>query len=354
LIGVVSWEDHVRAIRLEPESDAPRLVCADWLVERGEARGEYVALACRAALLDRGSAEWVELTARRHAIAREAEWAGPIGELGAKSARFHRGFVERVVLVGRDALNLPALCAMEPIVDVEIVSAGARNYARIAEMPELAQLRSLEVTGQYMVGYEALVDSPVVANIPALRVGTRAIRGTIPDQRSVAVDAEIAAAVVAGSALSELRLWHADDAAICALATAPLAGLHRLTLCECELTRRAIDALGDRLDRVEHLAFERTTFTAAMAEALAAAMPSGNLRSLQHSGAGDGIAAFVSTPAFRGVAHLDLQYAQLDVAAIERSPHRGGLRKLSYGWGKPNDIRIDLPGVELDNNEEGW
>jgi uncharacterized protein (TIGR02996 family) len=37
----------LRAIREEPDDDAPRLVYADWLEERGDPRGEYLRLWCR-------------------------------------------------------------------------------------------------------------------------------------------------------------------------------------------------------------------------------------------------------------------------------------------------------------------
>src|SRR5262245_4176194 len=37
----------LRAIREEPDDDAPRLIYADWLEERGDPRGEYLRLWCR-------------------------------------------------------------------------------------------------------------------------------------------------------------------------------------------------------------------------------------------------------------------------------------------------------------------
>jgi uncharacterized protein (TIGR02996 family) len=37
----------LRAIREQPDDDAPRLIYADWLEERGDPRGEYLRLWCR-------------------------------------------------------------------------------------------------------------------------------------------------------------------------------------------------------------------------------------------------------------------------------------------------------------------
>jgi uncharacterized protein (TIGR02996 family) len=354
-MGAVAWEELVHAIRLDPESDAPRLVCADWLQDRGDPRGEYIALACRLAQLPRGSPQWIDAMVRRSEIAREAEWARPCANLGAKWTMFHRGFLERVVLEGRHAASLPALCRLEPIVDVVLVSSGPRWFAAVAEMPELAQLRSLEITGQHLAGCETLLASPAIARVRVLR-GPKILRGALPHRPWDGVDRGIADALRRHDELEDLYLLHADDAAIHALIARPFARLRRLTLRECAVTARAFEALGARLDRLEHLGFNRTPLTPEIAAVLVNAMRGGKLRSLQlDCGETDGLNAFIASPAFRGVEQLNLEdFVAFDPRALERSPYRGQLRKLTYGWGKRNDIRLDLPGVELVNLDEGW
>src|SRR6516225_4375149 len=44
-------DPFIRAILADPENDAHRLIYADWLEERGDARGEYLRLECHLATL---------------------------------------------------------------------------------------------------------------------------------------------------------------------------------------------------------------------------------------------------------------------------------------------------------------
>ncbi|MBA3541481.1 MAG: TIGR02996 domain-containing protein [Deltaproteobacteria bacterium] len=44
--------DLIAAVAEAPDDDAPRLVYADWLMERGDPRGELVALQCALARAD--------------------------------------------------------------------------------------------------------------------------------------------------------------------------------------------------------------------------------------------------------------------------------------------------------------
>jgi uncharacterized protein (TIGR02996 family) len=49
----VDEADFVAPILAAPDDDAPRLVYADWLVERGDARGELIQTDCALARLPR-------------------------------------------------------------------------------------------------------------------------------------------------------------------------------------------------------------------------------------------------------------------------------------------------------------
>jgi uncharacterized protein (TIGR02996 family) len=53
------------AIRDDPEDDAPRLVFADWLEERGDCRGEFLRVQCALARLDEEDPCRAELTRRQ-------------------------------------------------------------------------------------------------------------------------------------------------------------------------------------------------------------------------------------------------------------------------------------------------
>jgi hypothetical protein len=155
--------------------------------------------------------------------------------------------------------------------------------------------------------------------------------------------------------LEDYHHTDANDDLVIELARAPLTRLRRLTFQSGALGPRAFQALGRRLDLLEHLSLDRTPLDRESARMLIAHTPSGRLRSLQHSGSrgSEGLDAFISSPSFRGVEELDLIYGPFRPSVLERSPHRAKLRKLSIGWGDGR-TPVNLPGVEvLDNCEAG-
>src|SRR5262245_64243242 len=89
----------LQAVVENPDDDAPRLMYADWLEERGDPRGEFirvqVALA-RSAEDDERRPEW---TAREKVLLDlyKSEWTAPLRGL-AVACWFRRGFVDEVTL----------------------------------------------------------------------------------------------------------------------------------------------------------------------------------------------------------------------------------------------------------------
>jgi uncharacterized protein (TIGR02996 family) len=83
------------ALHAAPADDAPRLVYADWLSERGDPRGELILLQCaRARTGEPPLAREEELLARH-----TASWLGPLEPWVARAgARFARGFLDGVRL----------------------------------------------------------------------------------------------------------------------------------------------------------------------------------------------------------------------------------------------------------------
>src|ERR1043165_6117004 len=79
-----------------PDDDGPRLVYADALLERGDPRGELIALQiarARGPISDEARAREAELLADD---ARCAGWAQPLSAVG--SCRFERGFPSHIWL----------------------------------------------------------------------------------------------------------------------------------------------------------------------------------------------------------------------------------------------------------------
>ncbi|HEX3435018.1 MAG TPA: hypothetical protein VHT25_13270, partial [Solirubrobacteraceae bacterium] len=99
---------------------------------------------------------------------------------------------------------------------------------------------------------------------------------------------------------------------------------------------------------LKHLSLEGTRFGWEIAAALIRHMRSGNLRSLRYASSSDsdGLDMFVTSPAFRGVEELHLIWGPFNAVALERSLHRGKLRKLWIGRGVSHP-QLDLPGVDI-------
>jgi uncharacterized protein (TIGR02996 family) len=111
------------AIRAAPDDDAPRLVYADWLSERGDPRGEYITLSCT-------FAKSYDMEARRRADELEAAhreaWVAHLPPWTRAEAKFWRGFVSRVTVSDLTALFAHAaeILALTPVPRVDLASGG--------------------------------------------------------------------------------------------------------------------------------------------------------------------------------------------------------------------------------------
>ena len=135
----------VRAILDAPDDDAPRLVYADWLMERGDPRGEHIALQCRPARFEGDVFERAWRLEAEHAVM----WLAPLRALLADPAPMHftRGFVERLVLDAGDWIaHGAAICELTPVREVEL--RRVESLAAVLATPATARLRAIEVRGQ--------------------------------------------------------------------------------------------------------------------------------------------------------------------------------------------------------------
>ncbi|HEU0034605.1 MAG TPA: TIGR02996 domain-containing protein [Kofleriaceae bacterium] len=114
----VDGDALLAAIRANPADDKPRLVYADWLQERGDPRGELIALQ----LSGRDDAA---TTRRERALLAEhaRSWLGPLGAIATVArTRFARGFAVEVVLNARTAAQLEAVVGAPEWFSVENVA----------------------------------------------------------------------------------------------------------------------------------------------------------------------------------------------------------------------------------------
>ncbi len=96
------------AILEHPENDSLRQVYADWLIEHGDPRGEFILLQCREAA---GLATPAERTrAKRLLREHQAAWLGDAAP-GLARCVFEKGFLASCAL-GRPGVSLPALGAL--------------------------------------------------------------------------------------------------------------------------------------------------------------------------------------------------------------------------------------------------
>jgi uncharacterized protein (TIGR02996 family) len=147
------------AILAEPDDDAPRLVYADWLAERGDPRGEFIIVQLELAKLgptDRGD-RVAELHEREVELLRlhKKTWVGRFGgkriEHGSTERtwtrtnptkwKFERGFVAWCSMNSEDfARNASALFEAEPVRRVHLTDCGVEQLARIDGIGRLREL----------------------------------------------------------------------------------------------------------------------------------------------------------------------------------------------------------------------
>src|SRR4051794_26810457 len=88
----------LQSIIESPEDDAPRLVYADWLEERGDAaRAEFIRVQCQRAGMDEEDPRQVGLLIRERALLKEhsRRWVGRLSDF-TQHCEFRRGFVEQI------------------------------------------------------------------------------------------------------------------------------------------------------------------------------------------------------------------------------------------------------------------
>jgi uncharacterized protein (TIGR02996 family) len=153
------------AVAATPDEDEPRAVLADALQERGDPRGELIAIQLREA---RGEAT-DEAIARAAALVKEhgKEWLGALRPIVYR-AEFLRGTMARVELAGAWSSAKWKQLAQDPawglVEEVEVGYANAKIFAMLLATPALrANLRAVEIDSTPV--WEAVVASP----LPRLR-----------------------------------------------------------------------------------------------------------------------------------------------------------------------------------------
>ncbi|MEW5738211.1 MAG: TIGR02996 domain-containing protein [Myxococcota bacterium] len=138
--GEAPWEAAVTA----RDDDGPRAVLADWLLEHGDVRGEFIALQLKEA---RGEASEDEVKRAAALLAEHrVAWLGEVARI-VHRAEFRRGFLHTLELAGSWSLARQAwaqVTAAKELETVEVLEPGEATgpiYAPFVASPVLAQLR---------------------------------------------------------------------------------------------------------------------------------------------------------------------------------------------------------------------
>ncbi len=140
--------DLPRAVLASRDDDEARLVWADELLGRGDARGELVVAQCELAHLGRRDPRRPALEARVASLLAEhgRAWAAPVvAALGARGWRFRRGLVEHVELELRELVERGAALAAWGVRSARVTGVAGR-VTELAACPHLALLEALDLS----------------------------------------------------------------------------------------------------------------------------------------------------------------------------------------------------------------
>lgn len=164
--------DLLQAVFDHPDDDAARLVYADWLEERGDARGAFIrAQVAEASVSEDTDEYWLatlqsKLLAGRHG----KHWAGPLRHL-VKRWEFRRGFVEKVAIDAAEFLRHPDVLFQHGPIRALRLRNVANLVPDLARCKELAQLIELDLRHESGLSPDILrplLDSRYVTNLRTL------------------------------------------------------------------------------------------------------------------------------------------------------------------------------------------
>ena len=138
---MVGDEPFLRAILADPADDAPWLIYADWLEERGDPRSEFIRAQCELARLSPSDPRRPGLEARELALLKshQKRWAEPLAGL-VENWAFHRGLVWHVTMRPQQFLShAEHVCQLAPVRGVTFWN--GREDIRVDDLATCPSLR---------------------------------------------------------------------------------------------------------------------------------------------------------------------------------------------------------------------
>src|SRR5580704_9121805 len=301
----------IEQVLAAPDDDAPRLVYADWLVLRGDPRGEFIQLQCRlAAEPDDANRRAMRVAENKLLAAHETRWLAPLRDALPAPLRFEqykfehvRGFVERAKLTLSCLPHVLALVArapglrtlaLVPGLGLEVIASkiAQPSVARAFIGDAFERLIGLELD---LTGGGNAVAHEVAAAL-ALRNLTR-----------LAIQASAWGEMAEVFAAPPDELVLDDDGSIALAASPHLRGVTRLRLESNRLTLAGVRAIAHGAWRLESLELGNNQLEV------------------------DGIAAALDGPALTGLRELSIRgtwIAPAEAARLAASPTLGKLEEL--------------------------
>ena len=160
-------DELLAAIIAAPDDDAPRLVLADWLSERGDPRGEQIAVEVALARAEEPSALAARAAELRASIA--------MPTLAGIDAEFRnsRGMIDHATLTIEALLDREAeVLAVAPLLrSIEVTGVNASTVTALLTRSWFSRVRSLEMSW-YVPGeaVEALASSPAARGLDRISI----------------------------------------------------------------------------------------------------------------------------------------------------------------------------------------
>lgn len=340
-------EGFLQAIIESPDDDAPRLVFADWLEERGDPRGEFIRVQCEQARMSEDDGQWPIRVRREEELLNlhGPAWLGGVSGL-VTDCRFARGFVESATMGARQFLtHADKLFRLAPIRHLRLTRLGSSKVSArdIANCPVLGRLRRLDIVG--LLGdapIQTLLRSPFLVDLRELDLsGTELGRACLETMRA--------------SSLRSLELLDLSDNSNWCQGLDILAGddlpftLRTLHLVRANVDTRGVETLaqGPGLTQMNDLNLKENRIRVAGAQAIARSRVLTQLTTLNLRGCVIGVGgtqALAASSNVRKLRGLDLQGNNLGnngLRAILTSPYLTDLTELHLG-----SNQLTTPGIE--------
>jgi uncharacterized protein (TIGR02996 family) len=165
-------EAFLQAILEAPDDDVPRRVYADWLLDQGNVRGEFIHAQLDLARMPTSDSRYLGLRAREQELLHRHghEWARPLRDR-IDAWQYQSGFIEKVETNLEDGHGLIALLRLAPIRHLRDSRRISKFHGLVEALPQLDRLTGLEfwkLDAQDHQKVRDLLTSPHLANLRTL------------------------------------------------------------------------------------------------------------------------------------------------------------------------------------------